>query len=56
MPVVQVATDAPVVLSRFSDALPRTALDPARVAELAAAYGVESSIKRLQKALDGLPD
>ena len=53
---VQVATDAPVALSRFSDALPRTALDPARVAELAAAYGVESSIKRLQKALDGLPD
>jgi 5'-3' exonuclease len=56
VPVVQVATDAPVALSRFSDALPRTALDPARVAELAAAYGVESSIKRLQKALDGLPD
>ncbi|HSA41878.1 MAG TPA: flap endonuclease, partial [Mycobacterium sp.] len=54
VPVVQVATDAPVQLSTPTDTLPRTALDPARVAELAAAYGVESSISRLQKALDAL--
>ena len=54
VPVVQVAIDAPVQLSTPTDTLPRTALDPARVAELAAAYGVESSISRLQKALDAL--
>jgi len=55
-PVVRVATDAPVTLSTPSDALPRVAADPARVAELAANLGVESSIARLQKALDALPD
>lgn len=54
-PVVRVATDAPVKFSTPSDALPLTAGDPGRVAELAAAYGVSSSIGRLQTALDQLP-
>ncbi|HEY5843078.1 MAG TPA: 5'-3' exonuclease [Mycobacterium sp.] len=52
--VVRVATDAPVTLSTPTDALPLSAADPKRVAELAAAYGVGSSISRLQKALDSL--
>ena len=56
VPVVRVATDAPVTLSTDSDALPLAAVDPKRVVELAAAYGVGSSIGRLQKALDALPD
>lgn len=55
-PVVRVATDAPVTLSTPSDALPRVAADPARVAELADRLGVGSSIARLQRALDTLPD
>ncbi|TMS54620.1 5'-3' exonuclease [Mycobacterium sp. DBP42] len=55
-PVVRVATDAPVTLSGATDALPLAAKDPARVAELAAAYGVASSISRLQSALDLLPN
>jgi 5'-3' exonuclease len=54
-PVVQVARDAPVSLSGGGDTLPLVARDPRRVAELAAEYGVTSSIARLQKALDGLP-
>ena len=54
-PVVRVATDAPVALSNASDELPLAAGDPARVAELAEAYGVTSSISRLQAALDRLP-
>ncbi|OBB26571.1 5'-3' exonuclease [Mycolicibacterium peregrinum] len=54
-PVVRVATDAPVTLSGPTDELPLAAGDPARVAELAAAYGVTSSISRLQAALDRLP-
>ena len=52
-PVVQVARDAPVSLSGESDTLPLVARDPRRVAELAAEYGVSSSVARLQKALDG---
>jgi 5'-3' exonuclease len=55
-PVVRVVTDAPVTLSTPSDTLPRVAADPARVAELAQRYGVGSSIARLQRALDALPD
>ncbi|OBK86643.1 5'-3' exonuclease [Mycolicibacter heraklionensis] len=55
-PVVRVATDAPVTLSTPSDTLPRVAADPARVAELAERLGVASSIARLQRALDALPD
>ncbi|ORV12590.1 5'-3' exonuclease [Mycobacterium celatum] len=53
--VVRVATDAPVRLSTPTDALPLTAADPPRVADLATRYGVGSSIARLQKALDSLP-
>ncbi|MCV7121684.1 5'-3' exonuclease [Mycobacterium lacus] len=54
-PVVRVATDAPVTLSTATDRLPLVAADPARTAELAAAFGVGSSITRLQKSLDALP-
>ena len=54
--VVRVASDAPVMLSTGTDVLPLAAADPARVARLATAYGVGSSIARLQKALDALPD
>lgn len=54
VPVVRVARDAPVEFSGATDRLPLHAADPARVAELAAAYGLESSIGRLQKALDAL--
>jgi 5'-3' exonuclease len=54
-PVVAVARDAPVEMSAATDALPLTAADPARVAELAKTYGVGSSVGRLQKALDSLP-
>lgn len=54
LPVVRVATDAPVALTPASDTLPLTAVDPPRVAELAAGYGVTSSIARLQTALDSL--
>ncbi|MEU9807911.1 5'-3' exonuclease [Mycobacterium sp. NPDC050853] len=54
-PVVRVAVDAPVTIDRDSDALPLTARDPQRVAELGAELGIGSAIKRLQKALDGLP-
>jgi hypothetical protein len=53
--VVRVAVDAPVSLSTESDALPLTAREPRKVAELAGEYGVTSSIARLQKALDDLP-
>ncbi|MGV0805363.1 5'-3' exonuclease [Mycolicibacterium setense] len=54
-PVVRVATDAAVTMTTATDELPLVAGDPARVAELAAAYGVTSSISRLQSALDRLP-
>ncbi len=54
LPVVRVATDAPVSLSTESDALPLAARDPQRVADLAGTYGVTNSIARLQKALDRL--
>jgi 5'-3' exonuclease len=53
--VVQVAKDAPVTLSTASDKLPLAAEHPRKVAELAEAYGVTSSIGRLQTALDALP-
>jgi len=55
LPVVRVATDAPVTLSTKTDVLPLAAADPQRVATLAEQHGVSSSIARLQKALDGLP-
>jgi hypothetical protein len=54
-PVVRVASDAPVTLSRPDGVLPLSAADPARVVALAEEYGVLSSIGRLQKALDKLP-
>ena len=54
LPVVLVATDAPVSLSTASDALPLAARDPQRVADLAGKYGVTNSLARLQKALDKL--
>ena len=53
-PVVRVARDAPVGLYTAGDRLPLSPADPKRVAELAAAYGVGSSVARLQKALDAL--
>jgi 5'-3' exonuclease len=55
-PVVRVATDANVDFSTSSDVLPRSAKHPRKVAEFAGELGVTSSIARLQKALDGLPD
>ena len=55
-PVVRVATDADLDWSTKSDALPLAAEHPRKVAKLAETYGVTSSIGRLQKALDGLPD
>jgi 5'-3' exonuclease len=54
-PVIRVATDIDVRFSTSSDALPLSAEHPRKVADLAKAYGVESSIGRLQKALDDLP-
>ncbi|MUM18776.1 MULTISPECIES: 5'-3' exonuclease [unclassified Mycobacteroides] len=54
-PVVRVAVDAPVTIDRDRDALPLTARDPQRVAELGAELGIGSAITRLQKALDALP-
>lgn len=53
-PVVRVARDAPVEIYTGDDRLPRSAADPARVAELAQAYGLTSSVARLQKAIDAL--
>lgn len=55
-PVVRVAVDAPVELSTETDVLPLSANDPESVAALAGELGVASSIGRLQKALDALPD
>lgn len=49
--VVQVALDAPVMLDRDTDALPRSAPCPQRVAELGAALGIASAITRLERAL-----
>ncbi|OBH51247.1 5'-3' exonuclease [Mycobacterium mantenii] len=54
--VVRVATDAPVTFSTDSDELPLVAADPRRTAKLATELGVGSSIARLQKALDSLPN
>jgi 5'-3' exonuclease len=54
--VVRVATDAPITFSTAGDKLPLVAADPQRTAELATELGVGSSIARLQKALDGLPN
>ena len=55
-PVVQVARDAPVHLFTADDRLPLAAADPDRLAELARTWGIVSSIGRLRKALDALPN
>ena len=55
-PVVRVASDAELDWSTPSDVLPLAADHPRKVAKLAEQYGVTSSIGRLQKALDDLPD
>lgn len=55
-PVVKVASDADVNFSTPTDTLPLAAEHPRKVVELAERYGVTSSIGRLQKALDALPD
>lgn len=54
-PVVRVASDADVTMSTPSDRLPLSAAHPRKVADLAGALGVTSSVGRLQKALDELP-
>jgi 5'-3' exonuclease len=59
-PVVRVASnltsDAELDWSTASDILPLAAEHPRKVAKLAEKYGVTSSIGRLQKALDDLPN
>ncbi|MCT7660078.1 5'-3' exonuclease [Mycobacterium deserti] len=55
-PVVRVKTDCDIDWSKKSDALPLIAEHPRKVVGLAEAFGVTSSVGRLQKALDGLPD
>jgi 5'-3' exonuclease len=59
-PVVRVASnltpDADLDWSTASDTLPLAAKHPRKVVELAEQYGVTSSIARLQKALDELPN
>ena len=54
--MVRVATDAKVNFSTPSDTLPLAAEHPREVVKLAEQYGVMSSIGRLQKALDALPN
>ena len=53
-PVVRVACDAPVRMSRTDDSLPLHANQPELVADLAERYGLVSPMVRLQKALDRL--
>jgi len=55
-PVVRVATDVDLDWSTESDILPLAAEHPRKVVTLAEKYGVTSSISRLQKALDDLPN
>ncbi|MFM8598164.1 MAG: 5'-3' exonuclease H3TH domain-containing protein [Mycobacterium sp.] len=51
LPVVFVARDAPVELSTADDHLPKAAVDPAGLAELAERYGVVSPVGRLRQAM-----
>lgn len=51
LPVVFVARDAPVGLSKADDRLPTRPTDPDRVSELAERYGVVSPVARLQRTL-----
>jgi 5'-3' exonuclease len=53
-PVVRVALDAPVELSRPDDRLPAGAADPGRVTGIAETYGLSSPAARLAKALKAL--
>ncbi|ANY09124.1 5'-3' exonuclease [Pseudonocardia sp. HH130630-07] len=50
-PVVRVVTDAPVEFSRADTVLPAEPVDPGRLDELAARWGLESSVGRLRTAL-----
>jgi hypothetical protein len=49
-------SDAELDWSTASDILPLAAEHPRKVVKLAEQYGVTSSIGRLQKALDDLPN
>ncbi|WP_460960458.1 5'-3' exonuclease [Parasphingorhabdus pacifica] len=51
--VVQVVRDAPVVVDRSSDAIPRSPADPERVAEIGRTWGLGGPLERLLKALNG---
>jgi 5'-3' exonuclease len=49
--VVNVVTDAPIVMDRPDDVLPTEPVDPDRLAELRERWGIGSSVDRLTKAL-----
>ncbi len=49
--VVNVVTDAPIVMDRPDDVLPAEPVDPDRLAELRERWGIGSSVDRLTKAL-----
>ncbi|HEY4019417.1 MAG TPA: 5'-3' exonuclease H3TH domain-containing protein [Pseudonocardiaceae bacterium] len=53
--VVNVVTDAPIVMDRPDDVLPTEPLDPDRLAELRERWGLGTSIERLTKALANNP-
>jgi 5'-3' exonuclease len=53
--VVNVVTDAPIVLDRPDDVLPAEPVDPDRLAELRDRWGLGTSIERLTKALANNP-
>jgi 5'-3' exonuclease len=54
--VVNVVTDAPIVLDRPDDLLPIEPVDPDRLAELRDRWGLGTSIERLTKALANNPN
>ena len=53
--VVNVVTDAPIVMDRPDDVLPTEPVDPDRLAELRERWGIGSSVDRLTKALANNP-
>jgi 5'-3' exonuclease len=53
--VVNVVTDAPIVMDRPDDVLPTEPADPDRLAELRERWGIGSSVDRLTKALANNP-
>jgi 5'-3' exonuclease len=53
--VVNVVTDAPIVMDRPDDVLPTEPVDPDRLAELRERWGLGTSIDRLTKALANNP-